>query len=380
MAETLTREVRRLLLVSELALRGGAETSTVLIAEAMQRAGIDSRLAFCRPGPMTHEAAQRGVRLIWGAGHHMPGKGRLRVPRVTGTARFGNWDIVHVSSLEQRCLWAARAALAGGRPTVAHLRNPQQVPHAKDLHDKGAYVVTNSSATEKALRSLGATRVRFIPNGIDPAGFRRPVDKASVLGPEGVPPGSTVGIVVANLTAYKGMDLLVPGLVAALRQVPTLHVLHVGAAVFPTQEAHAREVMAAIEGSGVADRLHMLGSRADVAALTAASDFAIVPSRGEGTARAILEAWSAELGVVAADVDGLNDLVVDGRSGLLVDLTDPGATARGIEALATDADLRTRLGHEGYGAVTTAYSHDAHVSQLLSVYHELRSRSPNIAS
>ena len=79
---------------------------------------------------------------------------------------------------------------------------------------------------------------------------------------------------------------------------------------------------------GVADRLHLPGWRTDTAALLAAADLLVCPSRHEPLGNVVIEAWSARRPVVAAAADGPRELIISGRDGLLVPPEDPSALAR----------------------------------------------------
>jgi phosphatidylinositol alpha-1,6-mannosyltransferase len=57
--------------------------------------------------------------------------------------------------------------------------------------------------------------------------------------------------------------------------------------------------------------------------------------------------------VVAANVAGALDAVVDGETGLLVDPTDPAAVAGAITKLLLDSDLAARLGQAGAARART---------------------------
>jgi glycosyltransferase involved in cell wall biosynthesis len=369
----------RALLVSEHALRGGAERSTLLMAQTLMARGVPCRLGFTQPGPLTWEAAALGVPLVAGAGHHMPGRRRARIPFLVAAACSGRYGLVHASSLGVRATLVARAALRARIPTVAHVRIPKSVPVAHELHGAGAYVVTNSSATARALREQGDLRVRFVPNGIDADAFaaqglqgpNRAADRRALRRSIGVPDDAQLALVVANTTPYKALDLLATAVARAMQRAPRLHLVHVGSRVFASSTDFEERYRAIIARSGVADRFHLLGSRADVAALHDIADLVLVPSHGEGTARAILEAWSTTRPVIAADVDGLNDLVVDGRNGRLMDLPDAGASAALIVELLEDAGQRCRLAEGGARDVRFRYSLENHLDALMAVYASL---------
>lgn len=76
------------------------------------------------------------------------------------------------------------------------------------------------------------------------------------------------------------------------------------------------------------------------------ADVFVLCSRSEGRPNVVLEAMAAGLGVVATAIDGVTEIVRDGRSGLLFEPGDAEALAGLLERLRNDAGLRTRLAQE----------------------------------
>jgi len=69
---------------------------------------------------------------------------------------------------------------------------------------------------------------------------------------------------------------------------------------------------------GVADRLHLLGLRADVANVLAGADVFVLPSLSEGLPIALLEAMFTGCPIVASDVGDVRAALDEGRAGMLV--------------------------------------------------------------
>jgi glycosyltransferase involved in cell wall biosynthesis len=106
-------------------------------------------------------------------------------------------------------------------------------------------------------------------------------------------------------------------------------------------------VEAEIRRLGLDGRVRLAGERSDVPALLADSDVFVLSSRSEGLPVSVLEAMAAGLPVVASDVGGLRELVVDGETGLLIPPGDATALAAALSHLIEDRDLRPALGAAG---------------------------------
>ena len=92
---------------------------------------------------------------------------------------------------------------------------------------------------------------------------------------------------------------------------------------------------AEIRRLGLEERVQLAGERSDVPDLLAGSDVFVLSSRSEGLPVSVLEAMAAELPVVASNVGGLAELVVDGETGMLVPPGDPAALAERPSAVSS---------------------------------------------
>jgi glycosyltransferase involved in cell wall biosynthesis len=93
--------------------------------------------------------------------------------------------------------------------------------------------------------------------------------------------------------------------------------------------------------------IKFLGFRKDIPELLAASDICCLMSLHEGLPRCIMEAMAAGKPVIATNVRGNRDLIQDGVNGILVPVNDVEATAKAIEKLSHDEQLRQKMGREG---------------------------------
>lgn len=126
----------------------------------------------------------------------------------------------------------------------------------------------------------------------------------------------------------------------------------------------------------IADRLHLLGPRDDVAALMRQVDVVCLPSRHEQLPLSILEAMTIGKPVLVSPVGGLPDLIRDGVDGLLAPVGQPSEWAKRLVRLAESDDLRAKLGAAGQQRVAQ-YCHETNrVEDIENVYHGVLNRSP----
>ena len=124
-------------------------------------------------------------------------------------------------------------------------------------------------------------------------------------------------------------------------------------------------------GAVARGRVAFAGWRTDVAELLAESDCVCLPSRWESCPYAALEAMAAGRALVASAVDGLDELVEHGRTGLLVPPDDPLALAEALDALARDPGVSRQFGLAGRERVLEVGSLDRMIDGTVAVYREL---------
>jgi phosphatidylinositol alpha-1,6-mannosyltransferase len=207
---------------------------------------------------------------------------------------------------------------------------------------RAATVLSISSYTSDLLTRVGVPRERpiLIPPGVD-----LPAD----VTPE--PAGAPTIVTVSRLEdRYKGHDVMLRALARVRAEVPDVQWIVVGDGFLRAE----LERMAVAEG--VEDCVRFVGAVADDERnrWLRRADLLAMPSRlpegtlaGEGFGIAYMEASAHGKPVVAGNVGGALDAVLDGETGLLVDPADPAAVAAAIVRLLRDPELARRLGQAG---------------------------------
>lgn len=313
----------------------GSERQSLLLAEELLRRGhrltVSCRAegpvrdAFAALGIPTTGARPRGDADPWSAAQFVAWLRRER----PDAALMTSWVRAFGAG------WAARAARVPR--VVLRIGEVHAMPpgfggwkYRRALARYTDAVIANSRAVRDhylaAVPGLAPEAVYYVPNGVRLA----PAAPTDLRGELGIPADARVAVGVGGLERRKGFDLLVGAL--ALTADPGLHVVVAG-------EGPARDALRArAESLRVADRVHLLGQRRDVAAVLAAGDLFVLSSRSEGMSVAMLEAVTARRPVISTDVGGAWDVLAprDGRpaAGWIVPPDDERALAGALSEVA----------------------------------------------
>ena len=215
--------------------------------------------------------------------------------------------------------------------------------------------------------AVPSSKILYIPNGIDTARFQpNPKARQVVRDALGCPKEAFVWLTVGHLEPVKNhLELL-----RAFREVAAGH-------------PHARLLIAG-QGSlqaateqriaelGLADRVRLLGTRRDIPELLNAADAFVLPSLWEGMPLTLLEAGAVGLPIVATDVGGNSEIVLESKTGYLVPVRDTAALAEAMLRVMrlSDAD-RFTMGQAGREHVVQNFDLERVVDRWEALYREL---------
>jgi glycosyltransferase involved in cell wall biosynthesis len=228
-------------------------------------------------------------------------------------------------------------------------------------------VTVNSHAVSQdtLIRDLGDPfKIRVIYNGIDATHFEAAsAGRETVRKALGILANEKAVISIANLIPYKGLSDLIEAVAAVTDRMPGVRFLLVG-----EDRGIQEELVAKAHRLGVSQQVVFLGQRLDIPDLLAASDLMAVSSHEEGFSNVILEAMAAGLPVVATDVGGNREAVLDGVTGWLVAPRDPAVMADRILDLLSDQEKAAAWGRRGQDRVKEVFTIDKMVDAHMSLY------------
>lgn len=309
-----------------------------------------------------------------------------------GVALFDQHNFFEIPAIDRssavkmlRACRALRGIIDGWCPDVVHAHTVRAAVAASLTTRRGrhpAAIVTVHGAPDetlttvtRALRCAGLTvasdgpglstrlaerglKCRTIANGVSPA--PPAADPDDLRHEWSIPRATRLLIAVGRLVPQKNFLLAVQ----ALPAIPDAVLVIVGDGPLHDQlYADARRLH-------VADRLRLVGFRADARAVMGAADAIVMPSLWEGMPLAGIEALSGGTPLVATAVLGLAEWLTDGVDALLVPPCNPEELAGALRLVLNDGDLAAGLAREGR-KTASRYTEVAMVENYLRLYAEL---------
>jgi glycosyltransferase involved in cell wall biosynthesis len=382
----------RILQVSEPA-DGGVVTHVRDLVAGLRELGHDVDAVVSSEGRLAAQLGDLGARVFTpGLRPELvaPAADARAVAALTRILRGGSYDVVHTHSNKAGVL-ARPVARALGVPVV---HTPQGFAYTTQQHrprrGQGArraltlgierilarttntYICVSQWEVDTSLADGIGRREQFtvIPNWLSPPQFASSQPAA---------PGTEVRALADELAALPAQGPVI-GFLARMHEQKHPEAM---VAAFAGLRAAGREFRGALVGDGplldpVRDRvrdaglgdavvvLPFAGQRA--ADVLAGFDVYALPSRWEALPIGIMEAMDAGLPVVATAVGGVAEMVLDGRTGLVVPPADPGALLTALERMVDDPELRTELGARGRERCAEEYSAETLIARIAGVY------------
>lgn len=369
---------------------GGAERTTVEVAEALIAAGATA-LVVSRGGRLETELERAGGKLIAipSIASKNPMTMLANANALAAIVRDRKVDLIHARSRAPAwsALWAARRTKKPFVTTYHGVYNARTV--LKRLYNsimaRGDVVIANSEFTAGHVRAehpSAAGRVTTIPRGVDIAAFSpdavspaRQAELAKAWRRERNP-DTTLILLPARLTGWKGQkDAIYAAGLLSSRSIGGWHMVFAGDS--QGRGAYEAELKEQILQRDLQDRITIVGHCSDMPAAFALADIVIAPSREpEAFGRVAAEAGAMGRAVIGSDLGGQREVIVNGETGLLVQAGDANALAGAMaDLLERGAAGRAVLGQAAMLRVREKFTTSALQRATLAVYDRLIGRT-----
>lgn len=242
-----------------------------------------------------------------------------------------------------------------------------------------AYVAISHAVADALIeRGVPEKTVTVIPNGIDADAFQEAAIDLTGDG-AGKIPRSTIKqahrpmifCAARNMDASKGIDILAEAAADLLKNWPE-DKADIKPHFFVAGSGPEKNVLRQFAlAEGIEKDFQIVGYAPLIAPWYAACDICVMPSRMEAAAVVALEAMSLYKPVVASNVGGIPEVVIDGETGILVPPEDPIALAAALRKLIDDPDLAHKMGDAGGKRVREEYSESHMVDAYIELFKHL---------
>lgn len=308
-------------------------------------------------------------------------------------------DLVHLNSLV--LLPSALGVKWAGVPLVWHVRESVARGHlgirrailrwcVQKLADEIVFICEDNR------RELGVhDKGVVVYNFVDFRRFDRRIPGGLIRQEMGLASEDKVVLFLGGMNKIKGVLPLLEALHRVRRSMPQMRCLVCNSFTAP-QTWRARMVrrllrlvgaktfsqkIEAVRQRHKMDRyVQLLPFYTDVEKLIAASDLVVVPKVEPHFARPVIEAGAMARPVVASRIGGVEEVVQDRITGILVPPNDPQALAEAIEAVLADEELSAAMGEAGYQQARQLFCAEKNVQQTMTVYEKLLGESEEIGT
>jgi len=290
--------------------------------------------------------------------------------------RRENLHIIHTHGYFASTFGRLAASLAGVPVMITHVHSTYNEYGKRNLMverflsfftDK---IICVSKAVQRFVverEGIRESKTSVIYNGISLPQNGLPIkDRKAQRPTESVSAQDVVIIEVASLNENKGQHILLNACQQVYKKNPAIKLIIVGQG--PSQSTLQEEA----KQLGMESAVIFTGQRKDVYGLLAMSDIFVLPSiHREGLSIAVIEAMAMGLPVIGTSVGGIPELIEDRVSGFLVPPGDTDQLARAIDFLATEQDLRERMGKQGRNIYEGKFTLSLMIQQIESLYDQL---------
>lgn len=300
-----------------------------------------------------------------------------QIKRFVKYLRSAKTDVVQTHDFYSNIFGMLGAKLAGVPVRIAAkretgMRSVKQLFIERRAFGLANSVVANSRNVKEYLISSGVPdkKIEVIYNGIDASRFLVAGDRHEIPSDLKIPGHSHLVTIVANLRdPVKDHRTFLQAASSVAGKVDDVGFVIVGEGELIDQtRARAFEL-------GIGDQTYFTGRCTRVPEILAVSDVCVLSSASEGFSNSIIEYMAAGKPVVATNVGGAAEAVVEGETGFLVGKGDSESMAKRIVLLITDKSLAERFGTSGRARVAELFSSAAQLEKTVALYERELSRT-----
>jgi len=357
--------------------QGGSEAQALQLARLQRQQGVNIYLAcFDRSGPLLSQAEKISSEEISAFplrsfSHPSTLPQFLRFIRHLRRCRI---DVVQTHDFYTNVFGLPGAAVAnvkarvGARRETFGFRTDQQKKVEHFAYRSAHFVVANSQAVRLQLinENVPESKILVIYNGIDPRRVQASLNNdKDEIGVELLGKTCFVTLVANMRHPVKDHPMFLRVAQRVLAEIPDAGFVIAGEGELSQQTKDQAQ------RAGLGKDVFFTGRCADISKLLAASDVCVLTSKAEGFSNVILEYMAAGRPVVATDVGGAREAIVEAETGYLVPAGDDKLMAERIISLLKNKQRGVSMGNKGQAIVLQKFSCETQVESFMNLYERI---------
>lgn len=355
---------RKILFLSHNARLEGAPISLLELAKNLPKEKYEMIFVLPQSGPIKAMLDEAKIRT-----EVLGGIGAFRRWRLQRVIEQEGIDVVHVNTVAGG--WGIEASKKSGAKVVWHVREDMRymrgAPVRKYL-DKADIVIAISNWVKRSL-GFDSEKVRVVWNAVDLRAFSQNVSGREIRREFGLGDDEVLVGQVGAISERKGADIFALAAKMVAARVPNVRFMLVGD--FIPGEFFRGKFQTIVRELKLGERLILVPPRKEIRDVIAAMNLVVNSSRSEPFGRTIIEAMAMGKAVIGADVGGIPEIIVDGKTGVVVKGGDPDALASAISSLAKDPLRRNEMGRSGRRRAEELFGMEKHVKEIDNIYEEV---------
>jgi len=353
--------MRVLMVLSSIAM-GGAERNVVSILPHLRDAGVDVMLCTLnkrRDSALVDVFSRSGIeRFDLGAVRLTD---RNSWNRFSSLLRSEKIDMVHAQD-QDAIIYTGLANRFSGVKTLMTRHVLQEIADSWKStlrarlvlwlarHNINKVVAVSEAVRQHFAKQSGValSKIETIYNGIELEKFETHKTRAEIRKRLGWELDKKIAVHLSVFRPEKGYDLLFAALPRIKTRLPEFQIKLIGD---DRLESALRQ-----ETVGMGDTVQFMGQRMDVPDLLSASDILIQTSWSEALPTVLIEAGASSRPVVATNVGGTSEIVLDGSGGFVVEPGNANALAERVVEMLSDQDLADRMGNNAKERVMNTFT------------------------
>lgn len=358
---------------------GGTEKALFDLSTSLDKTEYEIRVvSLKKKGWMAEELEKKGVEVIslgLKEGSSLLGllSSIFLIFKVAWFLRKTKPEIIHTFLFRANLIGRIGARLAGVPAVISSLRTIEEEKRYQFFFEKitspmvDKYIAVSEKVKEHAITQLQISpdRIVTIYNGVEPKEAEGEPDPDLIKKELKITTQERVIMIIGRLRKEKGHIYLIEAINLVRKKIPEIKLIIIG------EGEERKKLIKRVTQLSLSNKVIFTGARRDVPALLKIAELVVLPSLWEGMPNCLLEAMNAGKPVVATNVGGIPEVVLDGITGLLVPPANPVALGEAIIKVLSSKDRAEAMGLMGKKRVNECFSLEKSIKATEAVYQEI---------